>query len=115
MKEKENIEEFKDGLISELVKQGKRTLPNNDSEDQIMIKIHDMSTHRNFVSPKLKLSIRCFVAAVVLVVFLMLSVLFWASAIDYYHKMLIVAALLSICVVGIYNVENFRKIISSPL
>ena len=106
------LEEFNDDFIRDIVKKGAINLPNDDFENEMMLKLHSDSGYKKEVSAKLILSMRFFIGGVVLGVVLMLSLLFWESMSKYNNKTLVIMALFVIGVMAILNIDNYKRLIN---
>ncbi len=105
-------EEFKDDFISDIIKNGSRTLPNDNFENQMLLKLASKSNYKKEVSRMLVLSMRLFVVGLILGSMLIVSLLFGESIFQFNNKTLVVIALFAIVVIGILNIENYKRIIN---
>lgn len=106
-------EESKDDLIRELVKGGARTLPNAHFDNQVMLEIQREINHKNEVATHLRASMHFFLGALVSGVGLLLIILFNHVLDQNDLKILIILMLFGACVIGILNVDNYRRLINN--
>ncbi|MEM9299217.1 MAG: hypothetical protein AAGA64_12620 [Bacteroidota bacterium] len=103
--------EFKDDFIKAVVAKGSRRMPNDDFENQLMSKIQAANDYKKEVSVKLMLSLKFFVGALVLGLIMILSLLFERVTFSYNLKHMAVGALFIIALMGILNIENYKRLI----
>ena len=109
----DNLEGFKDDLISDVVKKGVRALPNAYFEDRMMRKIQAEVDCKNEVVARLKISLMFFVGAIFSGLVSVLVILFGEVFEQYDVKTITILSLFVIGVFGILNIDNYRRIIST--
>ena len=99
-----------DDLIRNVVVKGQRTLPSADFEDRVMFTIRAELEYQQRVRTKLTASLRFFVMGIALGIGLVTYSLFVDVISVYYSKTFFVLFLFVICVLGVMNVDRYKKL-----
>ncbi|MEM6831885.1 MAG: hypothetical protein AAF551_15350 [Bacteroidota bacterium] len=108
---KDESEEFKDELITSIVKKSGRRMPNPDFENQMMLRIQRESAYKKEVSSQLKISERLFQGALLAAVGLTLTFLLNKVFTQYGSKTIAVLVLFAVIMVGVLYLHNYRRLI----
>lgn len=106
----EELSEFDDEFVRKLVKGSKRTMPNADFEEQMMLRVHAALEYKQEISAKLMLSLKFFIGGILLGVTMLILLLFGESVINS-SKTPLVVLLFVLGVIGILNIGNYRRLI----
>ena len=110
--DKDGVEEgLPDDLIGDIVRNGARTLPSADFENQVMRKIQMELDHKNEVTSQLRTSLRFFLGALLTGTGLLVVVLFGQVFTQFGGSTFAILALFILGLVGIMNIENYKRII----
>ena len=109
MKERQ---EFKDDFIKDVVEKGKRTIPNEDFENQIMQKIYARTAYKKEVASKLKKSMCFFYFGLLLIIGYTFATIINKFVLNDILNFISILTLFFASIIGIIFLSNYKRLLS---